>query len=236
MATATILVRDLVGLLIACLVVCGFSDARAGEQEKSARVIGELRSRKNTPDGKNTFIEVLAPGEERARSYHVLYDPKINGPIELVLAAVRAAKIGDVVEFKWVQTGHGPAINSFRVFKKGTGHDRIRELLQERLATLKELATVTRSAYMQGKATFGEVTQSSARLIKAELELCESDKERIVVHEKAVALAKEYEHTTAKLFASGLATQAAVLATRTNRLDAEIALEQMKAKATAAAK
>jgi hypothetical protein len=93
-------------------------DAR-GQKERTGTIIGELKSQKSTPDGKNTVIEVLAPGEEKARRYHVLYDPKAKGPVPSVLAAVRAAKVGDVVEFEWVQTGHGPAIKSFRVFKEG---------------------------------------------------------------------------------------------------------------------
>jgi hypothetical protein len=94
----------------------------AGQEEKpkTGTIVGELKSRKDTPDGKNTFIEVLAPGEEKARRYHVLHDSKAKGPIESVLAAVRAAKVGDRVEFEWVQTGHGPAIKTFRVLKQGT--------------------------------------------------------------------------------------------------------------------
>jgi hypothetical protein len=88
------------------------------DKPKTGTIIGELKSRMNTPDKKNTIIEVLAPGEEKPRKYHVLYDPKIKGPIETVLAAVRAAEVGDRVEFDWVQTGHGPAIKEFRVLKK----------------------------------------------------------------------------------------------------------------------
>ena len=60
----------------------------------------------------------LAPGEEKARGYHVLYDAKIKGPDPKVLHAVRSAKVGDRVEFDWVQTGHGPAIKSFRITRK----------------------------------------------------------------------------------------------------------------------
>lgn len=106
-------------LAITWMLVCGFPAAAQEQKPKSGRIIGQLKSQKNTPDGKNTFVEVLAPGEEQPRRYHVLYDAKIKGPIEPVLAAVRAAKVGDVVEFEWVQTGHGPAIKSFKVFKQG---------------------------------------------------------------------------------------------------------------------
>ena len=77
-----------------------------------------INSREDTKDGKNTFIKVLAPGEEKARSYHAMYDAKVMGAIPSVLQAVRAAKIGDRVEFQWVSTGHGPAITSFKLFQK----------------------------------------------------------------------------------------------------------------------
>jgi hypothetical protein len=224
-----------INLVIAFLAACGFSDAGDREKNESRRIIGELKSQKNTPDGHNTFIEVLAPGEEKARRYYVLWDPKINAPIASVLAAVRAARVGDKVEFDWVSTGHGPAIKSFQVFRKGTRGEskKVHELLNERLATVRELAKVTRAAYMHGTATFAELRQANVLLLKAELELCESDKERVAVHEKAVALAKDNEKIVAQLYKSGQAAQASVLAARADRLDAEIAWERAKARVAA---
>ena len=105
-------------LFVPCLLVWASPAAGQEDKPKTGTIVGELKSQKDTPDGKNTFIEVLAPGEERPRRYHVLYDAKAKGPIESVLAAVRAAKVGDRVEFDWVQTGHGPAIKTFKVLKK----------------------------------------------------------------------------------------------------------------------
>ena len=99
--------------------------ADKADEPKSGRIIGELKSQTDTQDKKNTIIEVLAPGEEKPRKYYVLYDPEIKGPIASVLKEVRAAKVGDRVDFDWVQTGHGPAIKSFRVLKKATsGNDK----------------------------------------------------------------------------------------------------------------
>jgi uncharacterized protein (TIGR03067 family) len=111
-------------LIASCLVLAliGFGQSvNAGQEDKTGTgtILGEIKSQKDTPDRKNTILEVLAPGEEKARSYHVLYDAKLKGPNPSVLAAVRAAKVGDRVELEWVQTGHGPAIKSLRVFKKG---------------------------------------------------------------------------------------------------------------------
>src|SRR5689334_4659931 len=78
------------------------------DKKRTGTVVGSLKSQKNTKDDRNTIIEVLAPGEEKARSYHVQYDAKIKGPIPGVLKAVRAAKVGDIVELEWVDTNHGP--------------------------------------------------------------------------------------------------------------------------------
>lgn len=96
----------------------------AQEKKRGGTVVGKLEARKDSKDGKNTIIDVLAPGEEKARAYFVNYDPKIKGPIESVLKAVRAAKIGDVVELEWIDTNHGPAIQTFRLFKKGADSDK----------------------------------------------------------------------------------------------------------------
>jgi hypothetical protein len=108
----------LVGMtfVFALLTVCGL--AAAQESKTSGKIVGEVKSLKNSKDGKNTNIEVLAPGEEKARSYFVNYDPKIKGPIPAVLSAVRHAKVGERVELDWISTNHGPAITAFKVLKK----------------------------------------------------------------------------------------------------------------------
>lgn len=111
------------GLSFAVCVVFGlalstWAGASQDDKKKSGTIIGELKSSKSVNDGKNTQIEVLAPGEEKARSYFVNFDPKIKGPIPQVLKAVRAASVGDRVELEWVSTNHGPAITAFKVLKK----------------------------------------------------------------------------------------------------------------------
>src|SRR5262245_15748746 len=85
------------------------------DEKRSGTIAGEVKSKK--AQGKNVVIEVLAPGEEKARSYFVQFDPKIKGPIPEVLSAVRASNVGDQVIFDWEATGHGPAIVKFEVRK-----------------------------------------------------------------------------------------------------------------------
>jgi len=108
--------------VFACISLCAVCDAQ--EKKRSGTVVGTLKSQKDINNGKNTQIEVLAPGEEKARPYFVNFDPKINAPIAAVLKAVRAAKVGDVVELEWVDTNHGPAIQTFKLFKKASDKDK----------------------------------------------------------------------------------------------------------------
>jgi hypothetical protein len=91
------------------------TDAPKGEK-RSGTVAGEVKAKK--AHGNNVVIEVLAPGEEKARSYFVQFDPKTRGPIPETLNAVRAAAVGDQVILDWEATGHGPAIVKFEVRKK----------------------------------------------------------------------------------------------------------------------
>jgi len=86
------------------------------DKNRSGTIAGEIKSKK--AQGKNIVIEVLAPGEEKARPYFVQFDPKIKEPIPEILRAVRAANVGDKVIFDWEATGHGPAIVKFEVRKK----------------------------------------------------------------------------------------------------------------------
>ena len=94
------------------------------EKRNTGMAVGEIKSTKNSADGKNVSIEVLQPGEEKPRSYHVVYDPEKKAPNAAVVAAVRAAKVGDRVIFDWVQTGHGPAVTKFEVVKQAAKTDK----------------------------------------------------------------------------------------------------------------
>jgi hypothetical protein len=88
------------------------------DKKRTGSTTGEVKSQRPTPNGKNVFIEVLAPGEEKARSYRVAYDPKAKGPIAKVLESVKAAKVGDRVQLEWIDSGEGLAITAFEVLKK----------------------------------------------------------------------------------------------------------------------
>jgi hypothetical protein len=106
-------------LAVTALVISNGEDPKVQAQEKrTGSVTGEIKTKKDTPNGKNVIIEVLASGEEKPRPYRVQYDPKAKAPIVDVLAAVRKAEVGDKVQFDWIDTGEGLAIKKFEVIKK----------------------------------------------------------------------------------------------------------------------
>ena len=110
---------------------------------------------------------------------------------------------------------------------------KLKELLKERLDTLRELVKVTEAGYRTGKVSFDRLHEARRALLRVELEMCDSDKARIAVLEKTVVLAKEFEKTARARFETGNATQSDVLLGRAARLEAEIALERAKSKAAA---
>jgi hypothetical protein len=102
--------------LAVAFVVCCHADG--GEKKKrTGTVTGEIKSSMPAPNKINQLIELLADGEEKERKYRVAYDPEVKGPNKKVLAAVKAAKVGDRVRLEWVE-GEGYNITAFEVLKK----------------------------------------------------------------------------------------------------------------------
>ena len=112
----------------------------------------------------------------------------------------------------------------------GQKNGKVKELQKERLATLKTLSDLTVKDYKSGRVSFDRVHQAMRAVLDAELEMCESDKERVTILEEAVKLAKEYETIAEAQYKTGKVTQSDVLMAKVNRLDTEIALERVNAK------
>jgi outer membrane protein TolC len=107
----------------------------------------------------------------------------------------------------------------------------VRALLKDKLATLRELVPMLEERHRAGIVSIDKVSQAKIEVLKTELELTESAKEQVKLHEKIVAVAKEVEEALKARLASGLIEPMQVLRAKANRLDAEIALERARAKA-----
>jgi outer membrane protein TolC len=111
---------------------------------------------------------------------------------------------------------------------KGT---RLKGLLTERLAVAREAAALADKAYTAGTGSFTQVQEANLAVLNAELDLCERDKDRIPVLEKFVAAMKRFEEYVAQGHKAGARSSGEVLKAKLARLEAEIALERVKAKA-----
>jgi RNA polymerase sigma factor (sigma-70 family) len=108
---------------------------------------------------------------------------------------------------------------------------KVKDLLRERLATLQQIADFTTKEFDAGKGSFVRVYQVQMALHNAELELCETDNQRLEILKRIVAEAHRYEEMMLPQFRGGLKSPTEYLQARVARLEAEIALERAKAKA-----
>jgi tetratricopeptide (TPR) repeat protein/thiol-disulfide isomerase/thioredoxin len=117
--------------------------------------------------------------------------------------------------------------------KRADANSKVRALQEERLATLKEIAAEWENVFRHSRCPPEDVWQAKLLVLRAELELCDSDRERVAIHEKIVALAKETEETRASQYKAQRLSHSDLLTAKANRLEAEVALERAKAKAAA---
>ncbi len=84
--------------------------------------------------------------------------------------------------------------------------------------------------YQKGQISTEEMAQTRIEVLKADLDLCESDKARVGLHQRIVSQYKEIEKLKEAGFKAGQVTQADLLRAKVNRLEAEIELERARAK------
>jgi membrane fusion protein, multidrug efflux system len=107
---------------------------------------------------------------------------------------------------------------------------KVKELQKERIATLKAMADVNTRLFQSGKASFEEALEAMVLVFEAELDAAEKETERIKLYKNLVDVLKGYEEVARQRVQTARGTEAAVLKARARRLEAEIHLEQAKAK------
>jgi outer membrane protein TolC len=75
-----------------------------------------------------------------------------------------------------------------------------------------------------------EVVQAKLQVLEAELELADSDRERVRIHEGILALARDMEKIAQDRFKAQTLARREVLKAKANRLKAEIGLERARAR------
>ncbi|MBI2805529.1 MAG: hypothetical protein HYX68_11180 [Planctomycetes bacterium] len=107
----------------------------------------------------------------------------------------------------------------------------VKKLLKERLTILREIAVSAEKDFRGGAEQYKGVLEAKRAALMGELDLSDTDKERIAILEKIVALAKMQEEHAVKLVKGGQIPKRDALKATVSRLEAEIALERAKAKA-----
>lgn len=108
--------------------------------------------------------------------------------------------------------------------------NKVRDLQEQRLATLRNLVKMTTEHYKNGRASSDELRSATGARDEAELDLCTSNKERIAILERIVAEAKLLEELSVKMAANKLLPETSVLRAKADRLQKEILLEQARTK------
>jgi hypothetical protein len=120
--------------------------------------------------------------------------------------------------------------------EKPSNSPKLQALLKERLEAVRKIADRVQLLNKANSVSQEEVRQANLRVYRAELDLCETVKERVAVLEKIATVYREEEERRSQLGKQGAAAQGAVLEATISRLEAEIALEREKAKMTPPAK
>jgi hypothetical protein len=107
----------------------------------------------------------------------------------------------------------------------------LKELRKQRLAILKEVASQSKEALrIDPSVSPSEVSVANRAVFQAELELCDTDKQRVAVLEGWLISAKDWENYVERLHTSKSVASREVLRAKVERLEVEIALQQVKGK------
>ena len=149
-----------------------------------------------------------------------------TGPVVWALAAVVSAGIMSMTGQRGLRAdaaGHQPAASDRAPDPK------VRELLADRLATARTIHEELTRMFGLGLATSEDLHRAHLAVLRAELDLCESDRDRIAALKKVVAAARAYEAQTATGVDATLAPALARARAKLTRIDAEIELRQAEA-------
>ena len=107
---------------------------------------------------------------------------------------------------------------------------KIKSLQRQRLTVLTEAASEIKSTYLAGRTSVDRLQAALRDQYEAELDLCETDKDRLKVLGVILKLAGESEQSLEKRYKAGDLPKSELLAATAATLQAAISVEKMKAK------
>ena len=131
--------------------------------------------------------------------------------VSLLLCSVAA-----VVITAWAMVANEPAS------QQGAEPGKLQALLKERRDTLSELVDVYEARFRRGSAPVESVIVASNELLNAELELAETNPERVTIREKLVSNLRLLEQNIKERYDHGTCPIEDLLRAKAARLKAEI--------------
>ena len=117
-----------------------------------------------------------------------------------------------------------------RAHAAGENDSKLKALLKEKLAVAQEALAIVTKAHQNGDTSIEGVVEANQVVGKAQLDLCETNAERVAVLERMLAQTKNFEKSVAELVKVAAAPKTTLLKARLSRLDVEVALERAKEK------
>ncbi len=148
--------------------------------------------------------------------------------LQTILERRRVKRVTSVAIVAIATLGFVTLLCGVKAADKGTPPDKIKELQKQRVATLHEVRTAVKAMFLAGAARFDEVLTANLTALDADLDLAETQEQRMKLLGDAVTQAREFEETITKMFQSGQANRVDVLRATAGRLEREIAVERAR--------
>jgi hypothetical protein len=108
--------------------------------------------------------------------------------------------------------------------QRDSGEKPLTKFLQEREELLRTIVESTKNAYEQGSTSWESLVAAENALLDAQLDSATTTQERIAIREIQLRRAAEQEIKVRQLVEAGEVVPMELLASKVNRLDAQIAL------------
>ena len=107
---------------------------------------------------------------------------------------------------------------------------KIKQLQQERISVLMQLAEVSTKLYQNARAEAGDAVEAQQLLLSAQIDAAENDNDRIKLYENMIQELDKLEQLATAKVEAARGTHMATYRIKSQRLAAQIALERLKAK------
>ncbi len=107
---------------------------------------------------------------------------------------------------------------------------KVNQLMNAKVEVLQDVVTLCEKAVATARIDYKQLYDAKRQLCRAQLDVCTTDAERIVVLEKCLEEAKQYEGIVRERVQNAAASKMDELRAQVDCLDIEIELERLKSK------